>query len=61
MIERAQQVIVVTDSSKIGNRTLAKMADCSEVQVLVTDADADPVELDRIRALGVDVRLVEVS
>lgn len=59
MIERAQRVIVVTDSSKLGVKTLAKMADCSEVQALVTDTGADPAEVDRIRALGVEVRLVD--
>lgn len=42
MIERAQRVIVVTDSSKVGNITLARMAECSEVQALVTDTGADP-------------------
>lgn len=60
MIERAQRVIVVTDSSKLGNKTLAKMADCSEIQALVTDDRADPAELEAIRAIGVDVRVVEL-
>lgn len=36
------------------------MAECSEVQALVTDTGADPVALDKIRALGVDVKLVDV-
>ncbi|MEL4357453.1 MULTISPECIES: DeoR/GlpR family DNA-binding transcription regulator [unclassified Luteococcus] len=59
MIERAQRVIAVADGSKLGRVTLAKLASLQEVDVLVTDHQADPAELDRIRQLGVDVRIAE--
>jgi len=39
MIERAQRVIAVADASKIGHVTLAKMADLSEIDILVTDSN----------------------
>ena len=37
MIERAQKVVVVADGSKLGQVTMAKMADIGEVDLLITD------------------------
>lgn len=59
MIERADRVIVAVDSTKIGQTTLAKMADISEIHALVTDAGAPEDELRRIRDAGVDVHVVD--
>lgn len=57
MIERAQRVIAVADASKVGQVMLARLARLEEVDVLVTDSGADPAELDRIRAAGVEVHV----
>jgi DeoR family transcriptional regulator of aga operon len=59
MVCHAQRVVVVADGSKVGRVTLAKMADLSQVHVLVTDASADPDELARIVAAGVEVLIVD--
>lgn len=59
MIERAQRVICVCDSSKMGVATLAKLADLDEIDLLITDTDADPALLDGLRARGVRIELVE--
>lgn len=61
LIERAQRVVVVADSSKIGHSTQAQMAGMSDVDVLITDSGAPADELARLRDVGVDVRLVPVS
>ncbi len=61
LIERAQRVIVVVDSSKVGNVTLSKMGDLSEIDILITDDGAPPAELQRIRDAGVKVQTVPVS
>lgn len=58
MIERAQRVIAVVDSSKVGHVTLSKMGDLSEIDVLVTDEGAPESELARIRAAGVEVHII---
>lgn len=58
MIERAQRVIAVVDSSKVGTVTLAKMADLSDIDVLITDTGVDPEELEHIRKAGVEVQMV---
>lgn len=61
MLERAQRVMVVADGSKVGKVTLAKMADVTLVDILITDSNADPNEIAKIRQVGVEVRVVEVD
>lgn len=58
MVAHAQRVMVVADGSKVGRVTLAKVADLSEIQTLVTDDTADPEELDRIAATGIEIHVV---
>jgi DeoR family transcriptional regulator of aga operon len=55
MVAKAERVIVVADGSKVGRAALARMAEISQIDVLVTDESADPGELDRLRAAGVEV------
>lgn len=61
MIERAQRVVAVADGSKLGRVTLARLASLAEIDVLVTDSQADPEELARIRQQGVEVRIVPAA
>lgn len=55
MVTKARRCIVVADGSKIGRVALARMVELPEVDVLITDDSADPVELEAIRATGVRV------
>lgn len=55
MIRAAKQVIVMADRSKIGQVAAAHVAPLQFVDKLITDRDADPVELERLREAGVDV------
>ncbi|WP_230206364.1 DeoR/GlpR family DNA-binding transcription regulator [Microbacterium gorillae] len=55
MVMHAKTTVVVADSSKIGNVALARIATAPEVDVLITDGDADPAELQRLRDAGVIV------
>ena len=59
MLRHAQRVLVVGDGSKVGRVTLAQMAATERIDMLVTDSTADRDELDRLRALGVTVHVVE--
>jgi DeoR family transcriptional regulator of aga operon len=61
MVANAQRVIVVADGSKVGQVTLAKMADLSEIDDFVTDSDADPAALQLIADAGVTVHIVDLS
>jgi DeoR family transcriptional regulator, aga operon transcriptional repressor len=59
MIDAAARCVVLADSSKIGVRTLAPVCALDDVDVLVTDAQADPADVEAIRAEGVDVITAE--
>jgi DeoR family transcriptional regulator, aga operon transcriptional repressor len=61
MIARAQRVVVVADGTKVGRVTLARMAELSVVDELVTDDTADGNEIDALRAAGVKVSLAMTS
>jgi DeoR family transcriptional regulator of aga operon len=58
MVQYSDRVIVVCDGSKIGKRTMAKMAGVAEIDILVTDEQAPSAELDAIRDAGVEVIVV---
>lgn len=55
MVSHARTTVVVADSSKIGNVALAPVAAASDVDILITDGDADPVQLQKLRNAGITV------
>jgi len=57
MIRNAKQIIVVADSSKIGNVSPALICPLSAVHILVTDTGIPQATCDAIRALGIKVIL----
>jgi DeoR family transcriptional regulator of aga operon len=61
MVMHGQRLMVVADGSKIGRVTLAKMADADAIDDLVTDDSANPDELARLTALGVNIHLAHVQ
>ena len=58
LIERARRVIVVADSSKLGQVAFARICRLDEVDELISDTDASPSQVEAIRAAGLDVTLV---
>ena len=58
LISRAQQVIVVADSSKIGRAAFATICLLDDVDELITDEGADPAEVAALREAGLKVTLV---
>ncbi|WP_219416284.1 DeoR/GlpR family DNA-binding transcription regulator [Pseudonocardia nigra] len=58
LAQRAGQVVVVTDSSKLGRRAFARICSTDEIDLLVTDRDAPVDVVAGLRSAGVDVRLV---
>jgi DeoR/GlpR family transcriptional regulator of sugar metabolism len=61
MVAGARRVVVVADSSKLGQVSLATFAGIEEVDELVTDAGADRATLAALEEAGLPVRLVEPS
>ena len=58
LIHRAAHVLVVADSSKIGQVAFARICALDDVDALITDPGCDPEALAAIRDAGVDVTLV---
>jgi DeoR/GlpR family transcriptional regulator of sugar metabolism len=57
-VKVARRRILVADSGKIGNVALAKVAALHEIDLLITDEQADPEELARLQDKGLQVKLV---
>lgn len=54
---RARRVIAVADSSKLGRQGFTPIIPLADIDVLITDVDADPGVVADIRAVGVEVLL----
>jgi DeoR/GlpR family transcriptional regulator of sugar metabolism len=57
----SDRVIVVADTSKLARVQLVNVADTSQIDVLVTDAEDSNADVAACRALGVDVICVPVA
>ena len=55
MVRAAQRVIVLGDSSKLGREHLVRFAAVEDVDVLVTDGDADPGVVAELETMGIEV------
>ncbi len=58
LIDRARRVVVVTDSSKIGQAAFARICGIERVHDLITDTGAPPDALAEIAAAGVAITTV---
>jgi DeoR/GlpR family transcriptional regulator of sugar metabolism len=58
MLKIARQVVLVADSSKYAQRALAKVAPLSAAHVLITDSGLDPLAVQAISAMDIEVVLV---
>ncbi len=54
---RSRRVVAVADSSKLGRQGFTTIVPLADVDVLITDAGADPDRVAEIRAAGVEVLL----
>jgi DeoR family fructose operon transcriptional repressor len=57
MVRAGQRVVVLADSSKLGREHLVRFAAVEDVDVLVTDAGADPEVVAELEKAGVEVVL----
>lgn len=59
MTQRAKQVVVAADASKLGRQAFARICAIDCVDTVITGAHADPASVAALIDAGVDVRLVE--
>jgi DeoR family transcriptional regulator of aga operon len=58
LLKRSKQAVVLADSTKLGKVAFATICDLSKIDILITDADADPAQLDHLSSIGLDIRIV---
>jgi DeoR family transcriptional regulator of aga operon len=54
-LEQTERIIVLADGSKLGAVTMSTVSPIERISTIVTDASADPQEVEQIRAAGVEV------
>lgn len=60
LLERAEQVVVLADGSKLGQRSAMVVAGIERVSVVVTDESAARADIDALEARGVKVIVAQV-
>ena len=55
LIGSGQRVVVLSDSTKIGQERTVRFADLDDVDVLVTDDGIEPADVKSFEAAGLDV------
>jgi len=55
MVRAGQRTVVLADSSKLGREHLVRFAAIEDVDVLVTDAEADPAAVSQLEDAGIEV------
>lgn len=61
MIEAGQRTVIVADGSKLGNISVAKIAELSDIDLLVTGPSAHPEMITELRDRGVTVEIANPS
>lgn len=59
MMNTAQKVVVLADSSKFGRRGFSKICDLDAIDRIITDSGIQPLYLDQLRERGIEVTLVD--
>ena len=58
MIQQAKLTILAADYTKIGNEGLTRICNADAIDVLITNRVAKPEEIEKLRAIGIEVILV---
>jgi len=58
MVERADTVILVTDSSKFGKKSFVRCAEMEKVDTVITDSNVDPDSVTALEKRGVKLIVV---
>ena len=58
MIKISKKTIVVTDSSKFGKKSFVKIANIPEIDVIITDENISPVDIQKIQMQDVELVIV---
>lgn len=55
LLERAQRKIIAMDHTKIGHRSFTKVCSLKDIDMIVTDKQADPDFVTRVQRMGIEI------
>jgi DeoR family transcriptional regulator of aga operon len=55
MISAASKVVVLADHTKLGRKGVVQVAPATDIDMLITDSDADAHQIDALKEIGIDV------
>ena len=58
-MQLAEKVVLLVDSSKLGDRSEYFFAGLADISAIITDADADTTFVSKLRKLGCEVTIAE--
>jgi DeoR family fructose operon transcriptional repressor len=61
LVAAARQVVVLADHTKLGRDTMCQTVPTQAMDVLITDAKADPATVRALREAGVDVQVADLQ
>lgn len=61
LVELADEIILIADSSKLGRTTFVRFADISQIDLLITDSGADMDYVEQLRREGLEVEICEIE
>ena len=59
MVKAAEEVCILTDSSKFGHNCLVRFASLSEIDLFITDSELSPMFLNELKQNAVAIRLAD--
>lgn len=59
LVQLAEKVVLLVDSSKLGDRSEYFFAGLADISAIITDADADTTFVSKLRKLGCEVTIAE--
>ena len=61
LLRQAEKLIILADSSKLDKRSKFILCPLEQVDLLITDSNADPAVIKKLEKRGVNVEVVELS
>src|SRR3989337_1785026 len=59
MAKQCNEVILLADHSKFGQRSLCKVLDIDQVNTIITDSQTNPATIDELKSRGISVHIAE--
>ena len=59
MMDSARQIFLLAESTRLGNKAFTRLSEISEIDILITDEDADQEQIRQLKSTGLKVILAK--